>query len=83
MKTIKTTQSAYAAGGAIYNGIYKLTEWYEASATDEAGNQYRVIWEITSPDEEDASYACNWDAPWAVLDEHNDNVADSVEIILN
>lgn len=39
--------------------------WYEAEATDESGNEYRVVWEISNHEafnngDEDC---CDWDNP--------------------
>lgn len=51
--------------------ISVLNEWYEASATDAAGNDYMVIWRVkpdfdaaTNPDESDA---CDWDSPAEIM----------------
>lgn len=83
MTIIKLTQDAYANGGSIRAGsrsAYELTSWYEAHAEDDNGNEYRVIWEIVNPDTEDESDACDWLDPWAILDEHYNNVMDNVSI---
>jgi hypothetical protein len=84
-KLITLTQEAYANGGSVRaggNSVYELTSWYEAAAVDQDGNDYRVIWEISDdydPKEQEEDSACNWDEPWAVLDEHYNRVTD-VEI---
>lgn len=83
MKKITLTQDAYARGGSVRaggNSICKLTEWYEASAEDAEGNDYRVIWEISNTNAEDESDACDWSTPWAILDEHHHEVSNSVVI---
>ena len=72
---IKLTEEAYVQGGALQVGACKLTEWYEAEATDNEGNQYRVIWTV-----EDVE-AYNWEIPWAILDEYGDDVSDRVELV--
>ena len=83
MKKIRLTQDAYACGGSVragYNSIYELTAWYEAAAEDDNGNYYRVIWDISNLDADDESDACNWSKPWAILDEHYNNVSDTVTL---
>jgi hypothetical protein len=83
MITIKLTQEAYACGGSIRaggNSVHELAEWYEAAAEDADGNEYRVIWEISNPDAEDEGDACDWSEPWAILDEHYNNVSDTVTL---
>lgn len=87
MTTIKMTQSAYPAGGNIRagNSVRALTTWYEAHAEDESGNDYLIVWELAYPDAcnaEDTNDACDWEHPWAVLDESNNDVSDNVKIIL-
>jgi hypothetical protein len=83
MTTIKLTQEAYACGGSVragHNSICELTEWYEAAAKDDNGNDYRVIWEISNSDAEDESDVCDWSEPWAILDAHHNNVSDTVTL---
>jgi hypothetical protein len=83
MKKITLTQEPYAQGGSVragYNSICELTAWYEAATEDADGNEYRVIWEISNPDAEDDSDACDWSTPWAILDEHYNNVSDTVAL---
>ena len=75
---IRLTQDAHIEGysGAEYRlhtddgkpSIYVIRDnWYEATATDENGNAYRIVWRVRedfdvneNPDESDA---CDWDAP--------------------
>ena len=73
---INLTQNAYAAG-TYYRlptedgeaSIYAMQgNWYEASAEDEEGNEYLVMWDILDDwDGEDEGDACNWDHPAAVV----------------
>ena len=72
---IKLTGEAYIQGGALRVGACELREWYEAAATDNEGNQYRVIW--TAADAE----AYNWEMPWAILDEYGNDVSDRVDLV--
>ena len=76
MLTIKLTDNAHIEGyeGAFYRlhtddgkasacGIHG--NWYEATATDENGNEYCVVWEISNKEafnngDEDC---CDWDNP--------------------
>ena len=39
---------------------------YAATGIDADGHAYRVRWEITTPDCEDESDACDWDTPYLV-----------------
>ena len=57
------TGGSFQADGGTYNG-----NWYEDTATDEAGNEYRVIWTEVDWDAEDGSDACNWDSPDYILE---------------
>lgn len=79
MKKIKLTQEAYLRGGRVQVGICALDEWYEAGAEDGDGNEYRVIWMIeNNGGDEDVS--CNWDEPWAVIDDYGNDISGEVEI---
>lgn len=76
MRKIKLTENACVEGyeGAFYrfhteNGTLSpcgiWDNWYEASAVDEDGNEYRVVWEISDHEafnngDEDC---CDWDNP--------------------
>lgn len=89
---INLTQNAYPAG-TFYRlptedgeaSIYAMQgNWYEASAKDEQGNEYLVMWDIlTDWDGEDGGDACNWDHPTAVvqLDPWRD-VTDKIEAVI-
>lgn len=79
---IRLTQDAHIEGykGAVYRlhtddgkpSIYVIRDsWYEATASDDNGNEYSVVWRIkedfdaaTNPDESDA---CNWDEPAEIV----------------
>lgn len=84
---IKLTDNAHIEG---YNGaFYRFTteegkpsacgiwdNWYEATAVDDNGNQYRVVWNI-KPDFDinsnaDESDACDWDNPAEIINIDND-----------
>jgi hypothetical protein len=69
--TVAGSSNEYVTQGESY---------YFALGYDREGNAYRLIWEITNPDTEDESEACDWDefeaqpisadlAPW-----HPDNL---------
>jgi hypothetical protein len=65
IENLNLTQDPSPAGGsfpvgseATYNG-----SWYEAHATDNDGAEYIVRWTSVDWDAEDASDACDWDAP--------------------
>ncbi len=63
-------------------------EWYKAHATDDAGNDYTVYWNILDSykdyDEIDRANrqdeACNWDNPYMVINENGENVVEKVVI---
>lgn len=78
---IKLTQQPHANGGSVSAGLRELKEWYEAAAADDQGNEYRVVWKIISPDAYDESDACDWYSPWAVFDNHYNDVSETVSII--
>ena len=84
MKTIiKLTEDAYVCGGSLQIGIVLLTEWYQASAEDDAGNEYRVLWELDEeydPNTQEEDSACDWGSPFVVYDEDGRDVTDEVEI---
>ena len=79
---IRLAQDAHIEGynGAEYRlhtddgkpSIYVIRDnWYEATATDDNGNEYLVVWRIKedfdvneNPDESDA---CNWDEPAEII----------------
>jgi len=54
---------SFPVEGGVYNG-----SWYESSATDSEGNEYRVIWTDVNWDAEDGSDACNWESPDHILE---------------
>ena len=76
MLKIKITNQPHAEGykGAFFRFTTKdgkqsikgiWDNWYEASATDDNGNEYRIVWAITNNEafvsgDEDC---CNWDEP--------------------
>jgi hypothetical protein len=49
------TGGSFPADGGTYSG-----HWYEANATDNDGNEYRVIWTKVNWDAEDGADACDW-----------------------
>lgn len=51
-KTLNIQQEAYPATDG--------SNTYWAHATDDAGNDYRVIWDVINPDADDGSDACDW-----------------------
>ena len=65
--------------------IYVLRDWYEASAADEAGNEYMVYWKIRSdydPETMEEDSACQWGSPVEIIRQDNGaNVTDEAEII--
>lgn len=94
IKKIKLTQDAYVCGyeGAFYrfttkdgkrscHGIWN--NWYEGTATDEDGKDYKVIWEITDRDAFDAGDedCCDWDNPAEILDDEGNTVTDECVIV--
>ena len=72
---IKLTGEAYIQGGALRVGACELREWYEAGATDNEDNQYRVIWTVENAE------ADNWEIPWTILDEYGNDVSDRVDLV--
>lgn len=83
MTKITLVQEAYACGGSVragHDSIRELTDWYEAVAEDDNGNDYRVIWAISNPDAEDEGDICDWSAPWAIIDEDYNDVSDTVTL---
>ena len=88
---INLTQDAY-----INNGEYRLhtdsgkpstwmlCDWYEAAATDNDGNEYRVIWAIRDDwdaESGDESDACDWDNPTEIIRlDTGDNVTSRAKI---
>jgi hypothetical protein len=75
------TQNPYISYCAGYSTPYMVNgeTYYVAHGYDRDGNDVRLIWEITNPNTEDESDACDWDefvvepqsgdlAPW-----HPDN----------
>lgn len=88
---IKITQDACICSGEYRlhtddgkPSICALSDWYEASATDDNGAEYRVIWRIrvdydsTCGDESDA---CDWSEPAEIIRlDDGANVTDSVQI---
>ena len=58
--------------------------FYTAIATDQVGNKYRIKWEITLSEEDqaecgDESYMCDWDV-YTAIDLENNNQDVDVEI---
>lgn len=51
--TITLTQQAYLQSNGNDN-------WYQAAGIDADDNDYLIKWEITNPDAEDESDACDW-----------------------
>lgn len=76
--TIRLMETPYPNGGSVKAGICELTEWFEASAEDAEGNAYRVIWKMVDIHNEEDE--CDWDQPWAILDDKYNDVADQVII---
>jgi len=79
---IRLTQDAHIEGysGAEYRlhtddvkpSIYVIRDnWYEATATDENGNEYRVVWRLRDDfdisENLDESDACDWDEPSEII----------------
>ena len=94
MTEIRLTQDAYVCGyeGAFYrfttvegkpsaNGIFD--NWYEASAEDENGRKYKVVWAVSDKDAFDNGDedCCEWDNPAEILDEQGNNVTDNCTIV--
>jgi hypothetical protein len=76
---VKLTQDAY-----IDQGGAPAETYYTAIATDEDGNEYRIKWEITLSEEDqaecdDESNMCDWDA-YTAFDVENNNKKVDVEI---
>lgn len=72
MLKIKLTQDAYVSSGeyrlhtdAGKPSITVLTTWYEALASDNEGNEYRVFWEISNQEAFDSGNedCCDWNNP--------------------
>jgi hypothetical protein len=81
MTNITLTEEAYAGGGSVRVGVCELTEWYEAAAEDNQGNQYRVVWKLKEDaNPYDESDACDWESPWVILNEDGEDVSDEVEL---
>jgi hypothetical protein len=65
---LNASGNAFATGGSFlvdgktYNG-----NWYEDTATDGAGNEYRVIWTDVNWDAADGADACDWNSPDYIL----------------
>lgn len=79
---IRLTQEAHIEGykGAEYRlhtddgseSIYVIRDnWYEATATDDNGNEYLVVWILREDfdvnENSDESDACNWDEPEEII----------------
>lgn len=93
MLKIRLTQEAHAEG---YKGaFYRLTtndrkqsacgiwdNWYEASAEDSEGNEYRVVWEISNTEafNNGDNDCCDWDNP-AEIFSYTDGKPIEAEII--
>jgi hypothetical protein len=76
MKKIKLMEEPYWNGG-IQMGCNLFDEWYEASAEDEQGNIYKVLWEIRTDydyNTENEDSICNWYTPFAILDENGNHL---------
>lgn len=94
MTKLTLTQEAYIQGNSESflrkinsDGVEQSDGWqgvyFEAQATDNNGNEYTVYWipvEDFDPQDQDYGDACDWDAPVMILDEHNKNVIEAVEI---
>lgn len=57
------TQNPYQSYCAGSSTAYMVAgeNYYVASGYDRAGNGVRLIWEITNPETEDESDACDWE----------------------
>ena len=85
MTKIKLIEDAYYGGYEkrlrLEDGsdsIYVLTDFYEAKAEDEEGNEYLVFWKITDPDAEE-DVICDWDNPTYIESEYR-NVTNKVTL---
>lgn len=45
---------------ATLNHNCEIGSHYSAIAVDNDGDQYRVVWDITNPDDGAEEHACNW-----------------------
>lgn len=56
--------------------------WFEATATNENGDDYRVFWKLKDDfdieSEHDYEYACDWYRPYMILDDDGKNVIDGI-----
>ncbi len=71
---VRLDQSAY-----IDQGGAPAETYYTAIATDRTGRQYRIVWEITLPEEDqaectDESDMCDWEVYTAIDLENNNEV---------
>lgn len=96
MKTIKLTSEPCLKGydGAFLRFVSEDGEelstgiwdyWYQATAQDKAGEEYRVVWALRNSydmDCGDETKACDWDYPDQITDEQGRNVTDKVKLIL-
>lgn len=99
IKEIKLIQNPYICGyeGAFCREVSEdgkdlatgvWNNWYEATAEDEAGNQYQVYWKINDDFDVHDGYspesdACDWENPWMVLEigtGNDKNVVSQVKI---
>ena len=96
MKKIKLTLTDNASLEGYEGAFYRFAcddgkksakgiqnNWYSAPATDEDGNEYKIVWEISKPElfaigDEDC---CDWDNPAEVVNLSTGKPVENYEII--